>query len=228
MTTFEPMRVFIGFDSREDVAVNVLTHSIQLHASKPVQIAQVRQSQLQGVYTRPRHPLQSTDFSFSRFLVPWMCDYKGWALFIDADMLCLGDLSELWSLRDDRYAVQVVQHQHTCQAGRKFQGEPQTPYARKNWSSVILFNCSRCRMLAPELVNTASGLYLHQMSWLKDSDIGSLPPQWNVLVGVQDVPDDARILHYTLGGPWFDDCTDIDRAATWQEAHRALNHPIPA
>ncbi|MEB3165421.1 MAG: glycosyltransferase [Cyanobacteriota bacterium] len=228
MTTLDPMRVFIGFDAREDVAVNVLTHSIQSHASRPVHIAQVRQSQLQGVYTRPRHPLQSTDFSFSRFLVPWMCDYKGWALFIDADMLCLGDLSELWSLRDDRYAVQVVQHQHNCKAGHKFQGEPQTPYARKNWSSVMLFNCSRCRALTPELVNTASGLYLHQMNWLHDSEIGSLPPQWNVLVGVQSVPDNARILHYTLGGPWFDDCTDSDRAATWQEAHRALNHPIPA
>jgi len=102
------MRVFIGFDSREGVAVNVLTDSIQAHATRPVQIAQIRLSQLEGVYKRSRHPLQSTDFSFSRFLVPWLCNYEGWALFIDADMLCRGDLSELWELRDERYAIQVT------------------------------------------------------------------------------------------------------------------------
>ena len=103
------MRVFIGFDSREGVAVNVLTDSIQAHATRPVQIAQIRLSQLEGVYKRSRHPLQSTDFSFSRFLVPWLCNYEGWALFIDADMLCRGDLSELWELRDERYAIQADQ-----------------------------------------------------------------------------------------------------------------------
>ena len=220
------MRVFIGFDSREGVAVNVLTDSIQAQASRPVQIAQIRLSQLGGVYKRPRHPLQSTDFSFSRFLVPWLCDYSGWALFIDADMLCLGDLSELWDLRDERYAIQVVKHQHVCEQGVKFQGEPQTPYARKNWSSVMLFNCGRCRALTPELVNTASGLHLHQLRWLEDAEIGSLPERWNVLVGVQPVPDDARILHYTLGGPWFEDCTSMDCAADWHQAQRALNHPM--
>lgn len=226
MTQSQALRVFIGFDSREGVAVNVLTDSIQAHATRPVQIAQIRLSQLEGVYKRPRHPLQSTDFSFSRFLVPWLCNYEGWALFIDADMLCRGDLSELWELRDERYAIQVVKHQHACEQGVKFQGEPQTPYARKNWSSVMLFNCGRCRALTPELVNTTSGLHLHQLRWLEDADIGPLPEQWNVLVGVQPVPDDARILHYTLGGPWFEDCKSIDRAADWHQAQRALNHPI--
>ncbi len=226
MNSSHSMRVFIGFDSREGVAVNVLTDSIQAQASRPVQIAQIRLSQLGGVYKRPRHPLQSTDFSFSRFLVPWLCDYSGWALFIDADMLCLGDLSELWDLRDERYAIQVVKHQHACERGVKFQGEPQTPYARKNWSSVMLFNCGRCRALTPELVNTASGLHLHQLRWLEDAEIGSLPDRWNVLVGVHPVPDDARILHYTLGGPWFEDCTSTDCAADWHQAQRALNHPM--
>ena len=90
----------------------------------------------------------------------------------------------------------------------------------------MLFNCGRCRALTPELVNTASGLHLHQLRWLEDADIGPLPEQWNVLVGVQPVPDDARILHYTLGGPWFEDCTSIDCAADWHQAQRALNHPI--
>lgn len=227
MTPIDPfLRVFIGFDPREDVAVNVLTDSMQRHASVPVQIAQIRLSQLRSVYTRPHNPLQSTEFSFSRFLVPWLCGYEGWALFIDADMLCLGDLAELWALRDDRYAVQVVKHQHDCESGTKFQGMPQTPYRRKNWSSVMLFNCGRCKALTPQVVNTATGLELHQFQWLEDGEIGELPPQWNVLVGVQDVPDDARILHYTLGGPWFDDCQTMPRSELWTQARQALNHPL--
>lgn len=211
-------RVFIGYDPRETVAVSVLTESIQAHASLPVQVAQIRLEQLAGVFHRPHNPLQSTSFSFSRFLVPWLSGYSGWSLFLDADMLCLADLAELWALRDEGKAVQVVKHEHRCSTGKKFQGMPQTPYARKNWSSVMLFNNSRCRALTPELVNSASGLHLHQFHWLEDGDIGELPPQWNVLVGVQEVPEDAKVLHYTLGGPWFDDCLDMEGAERWLEA----------
>lgn len=122
-------RVFIGHGPRETVAVSVLTESIQARATRPIQVAHIRQEQLADVFDRPPSPLQSTAFSFSRFLVPWLCDYQGWALFIDADMLCLADLAELWELRDGRYAVQVVKHEHRCRAGVKFQGMPQTPYA---------------------------------------------------------------------------------------------------
>ncbi|MFN7677897.1 MAG: hypothetical protein ACK5QW_04785 [Cyanobacteriota bacterium] len=224
----DPITVFIGFDPREDVAVNVLAHSIQARSSRPVRIAQVRLSQLGSAYWRTRDPLQSTDFSMSRFLVPWLCGYQGWALFVDADMLCLGDIAELWDLRDPRHAVQVVRHEHRCAPGHKFQGERQTPYARKNWSSVMLFNCSRCQALTPELVNTAPGLHLHQFAWLDDDAIGELPPEWNVLVGVQEVPRQARLLHYTLGGPWFADCRAMACSDHWHAGHRALNHPLAA
>ena len=226
LTGRQTPRVFIGYDPREDVAVNVLTDSIQAHASTPVQIAQVRLSQLGDVYQRQHHPLQSTAFSFSRFLVPWLAGYEGWAIFIDADMLCQGDLAELWALRDESKAVQVVKHQQPCEQGLKFQGMPQSPYGRKNWSSVMLFNCSRCRALTPEYVNTASGLDLHQFRWLDDDCIGDLPPEWNVLVGVQPVPESARILHYTLGGPWFDDCQAMPQSERWQAARAAMNHPL--
>jgi hypothetical protein len=219
-------RVYIGYDHRETVAVNVLADSIQAHASLPVLIGQVRLDQLKGIYDRPRHPRQSTDFSFSRFLVPWLNAFQGWAMFIDADMLCLGDLAELWSLRDDRYAVQVVQHRHECEEGVKFQGMPQTPYDRKNWSSVMLFNCERCTALTPEVVNSASGLHLHQFRWLKDQDIGNLPPEWNVLVGVQPLPASPRILHYTLGGAWFDDCRSMPESDRWLKAVDRMNHPL--
>jgi lipopolysaccharide biosynthesis glycosyltransferase len=219
-------RVFIGYDPRETVAVNVLADSFQARSSLPVLIGQVRLDQLRGVYTRPRDPKQSTDFSFSRFLVPWLAAYQGWALFIDADMLCLGDIAELWALRDERYAVQVVKHRHECEEGVKFQGMPQTPYGRKNWSSVVLFNCARCAALTPEFVNTASGLELHQFRWLEDEEIGELPPEWNVLVGVQPVPAEPKVLHYTLGGPWFDDCLDMPESDRWLEAREAMNHPL--
>ncbi|MEB3300993.1 MAG: hypothetical protein VKN56_03385 [Cyanobacteriota bacterium] len=215
-------RVFIGYDPRETVAVSVLTESIQSHASLPVQVAQIRLEQLTTVFQRPPNALQSTAFSFSRFLVPWLSGYSGWSLFLDADMLCLADLAELWSLRDGRKAVQVVKHEHHCDVGTKFQGMPQTPYARKNWSSVMLFNNSRCRALTPELVNKASGLHLHQFQWLDDHEIGELPPQWNVLVGVQAVPNDAKLLHYTLGGPWFDDCREMVEGERWRKARAAL------
>jgi hypothetical protein len=222
-------RVFIGYDPRETLAVGVLTESIQACASVPVQVAHIRLEQLAGHFQRPFNPLQSTAFSFSRFLVPWLSGYRGWSLFLDADMLCLADLAELWALRDERYAVQVVKHEHVCQAGRKFQGMPQTPYARKNWSSVMLFNNARCRALSPELVNTASGLHLHQFRWLDDGEIGCLPPQWNVLVGVQAVPDDAKVLHYTLGGPWFEDCRDVPEGERWRYALASLTggQPLP-
>lgn len=219
-------QVFIGYDPRERVAVNVLTDSIQAHASLPVQIAQVRLEQLGSVYQRPQDPLQSTAFSFSRFLVPYLMGYEGWALFIDADMLCLADIAELWALRDESKAVQVVQHQHQCEAGQKFQGMPQTPYRRKNWSSVMLFNCSSCTALTPTYVNTASGLELHQFHWLKDTEIGALPAEWNVLLDVQSIPPEAKILHYTLGGPWFDDCLNCAEADRWSEGHQLLNAPL--
>ncbi len=224
----QPARVFIGYDPREEVAVNVLTASFQAHATIPVQIGQVRLDQLRGVYTRERDPKQSTDFSFSRFLVPWLAGYQGWALFIDADMLCLGDIAELWALRDENKAVQVVKHRHECEEGLKFQGMPQTPYGRKNWSSVMLFNCERCRALTPEYVNTATGLELHQFRWLADGAIGDLPPEWNVLVGVQPVPASPKVLHYTLGGPWFDDCLDMPESGRWLEARAAMNRPLVA
>lgn len=226
MQQSDPIKVFIGFDSREDVAVNVLTDSIQARSSKPVQIGQVRLTQLESVYHRSTHRLQSTEFSFSRFLVPWMCGYQGWAIFMDADILCQGDIAELWDLRDERYAVQVVQHNHNCTPGLKFQGMPQSPYQRKNWSSVMLFNCARCKALSPHYVNTASGLELHQFGWTKTDVIGALPPQWNVLVGVQEVPDDARLLHYTLGGPWFEDCRSMPKSELWKKARQELNHPL--
>jgi len=210
------INVFIGFDPREAVSYSVLAYSIQSRASQPVSITPLMLSQLGGVLTRERHPLQSTDFSFSRFLVPHLSGYAGWSLFMDCDMLMLQDIASLWKLLDDRYAVMVVKHHHVPRETVKFLGEPQSKYEKKNWSSVMLFNNSRCRALTPDYVNTASGLELHQFKWLRGDDlIGALPDRWNHLVGYNPPRRDAAVAHYTLGGPYFDEYRNCEYSKEW-------------
>jgi hypothetical protein len=219
------INIYIGYDGREAAAFNVLAYSIHRRASAPVTIAPVMLSQLQGVFHRQRHPLQSTDFSFSRFLTPYLSDYAGWSIFMDCDMLVLDDIARLWALRDDRYAVMVVKHDHVPTEDRKFLNEPQTKYEKKNWSSVMLFNNARCRALTPEFVNTASGLELHQFKWLGDDGlIGALPPQWNHLVAYDPPRKDAALVHYTLGGPYFDKYRDCEYSSEWLAERDAMLH----
>ena len=212
------IRVFIGFDTVETVSYHVLSHSIQARCSEPVSITPLMLSQLSGVMTRERHNLQSTEFSFSRFLVPHLCDYQGWALFMDCDMLVLDDMADLWKLRDDNFAVQVVKHDHVPKETTKFLGKPQSKYEKKNWSSVMLFNNEKCKALTPDFVNTATGLELHRYQWLDgDHLIGDIPHRWNHLVGYDETVPVGEVsnLHYTIGGPYFDDYKDTDYAAEW-------------
>lgn len=217
------IRVFVGYDSREAAAFSVLSHSIHVRASQPVSVAPVMLSQLKDVHTRERNALQSTDFSFSRFLTPWLCDYSGWAIFTDCDMLVLDDIAKLWGLRDERYAVQVVKHHHVPKEDVKFLGEKQSKYEKKNWSSVMLMNCQRCTALTPEYVNTASGLELHQFKWLATDDlIGALPAKWNHLVGYDAPRSDASLVHFTTGGPYFPEYRDCEYAREWFAEKEAM------
>ena len=209
-------RVFVGFDSKEVVAYHVLAQSIIEHASIPVVFSPIVLDHLGGIFSRERNPLQSTEFSFSRFMVPYLSGYSGWTLFMDCDMLARADIAELWALRDDRYAVMCVKHDYQPKIETKFLGQTQTKYEKKNWSSVMLFNNARCRALTPDYVNTATGLQLHQFKWLEsDDEIGSLSPQWNHLVNEYDYSPDAKIVHYTDGGPYFDEYRDDDYADEW-------------
>lgn len=212
------IRVFIGFDTRETVAWHVLTHSILARSTEPVSFIPLALNNLGALMWRERNPLQSTDFSFSRFLTPHLSGYKGWSLFMDCDMLVLDDIAKLWALREEQYAVMCIQHDHRPREITKFLGAPQTPYDKKNWSSVMLFNNSRCSALTPEYVNTASGLDLHQFKWLcSDAEIGALPMEWNHLVGYNPTRCDAANVHYTLGGPYFWETADCEYAQAWQE-----------
>lgn len=220
------INIFIGYDERETVAYNVLAHSIQVRASQPVSISPLMLHQLKGLLRRERHPLQSTDFSFSRFLTPYLSDFTGWSIFMDCDMLMLEDIAKLWALRDDRYALMVVKHSHVPKEERKFLNEPQSRYQKKNWSSVMLFNNARCTALTPDYVNTASGLDLHQFKWLgDDSLIGALPNHWNHLVGYDAPRPDAALVHYTLGGPYFEEYRDCEYAKEWFAERADLLRP---
>lgn len=217
------INVFIGYDPREAVAFSVLAHSIEERASEPVSVTPLRLDQLRKVLTRERHPLQSTDFSFSRFLVPYLSGYSGWSVFMDCDMLMLDDIANLWRLRDERYAVMVVKHQHVPKETVKFLGEPQSKYEKKNWSSVMLFNNAKCCALTADYVNRASGLELHQFKWLGDDGlIGALPDRWNHLVGYNAPRKDAALVHYTLGGPYFDEFAQCEFAEEWNQERSAM------
>ena len=212
------VRIFVGFDPREAVAFDVLSHSIQSRTVTPVSITPLKLSQLDSLMWRERDDLQSTDFSFSRFLVPHLCDFEGWAVFMDCDMLVLDDIANLWALRDESCAVQVVKHDHRPSETTKFLDQPQTAYEKKNWSSVMLFNCARCTALTPEYVNTASGLELHRFRWLGDDElIGELPHRWNHLVDYDPAlpAEELSNLHFTTGGPYFDEYKNCGYADLW-------------
>jgi lipopolysaccharide biosynthesis glycosyltransferase len=217
------IRVFVGYDPREAVAYNVLVHSINSRASTPVSITPLMLSQLKDFYWRERDLLQSTDFSFSRFLTPCLAGFEGWAIFTDNDMLVLDDIAKLWALRDERYAVQVVKHNHVPREEVKFLDYKQTKYEKKNWSSVMLMNCAKCHALTPGYVNTASGLELHQFKWLESDDlIGELPSRWNHLVGHYAPRNDAALVHYTSGGPFFDEFRTCEYAKEWFSERDAM------
>jgi lipopolysaccharide biosynthesis glycosyltransferase len=219
------IKVFIGYDPREAVAYSVLAYSIHARASAPVAIAPLMLSELRGLLTRERHPLQSTDFSFSRFLTPHLSAYAGWSIFMDCDMLVLDDIAKLHALCDERYAAMVVKHDHVPNEAKKFLDQPQTSYQKKNWSSVMLFNNAKCRALTPDYVNTASGLELHQFKWLaNDGLIGEIPARWNHLVGYNPPRRDAALVHYTLGGPYFEEYRDCEYADAWRRELEAMLH----
>lgn len=216
------LRVMIGFDPNETVAFHVLANSIMRHASVPVSITPLVLHQLP--MTRPRDACQSTEFAFSRFLVPWLCGFEGMAVFMDCDMLCRADIAELFAEVDPDAAVSVVQHYYKPTEGPKFLEQVQTSYARKNWSSVMVFNNARCKKLTPYYVNTVTGLDLHQFRWLEDGETGKLDPAWNHLVTEYAPNPDAKIVHFTRGTPCFKKFERCEFANEWREEQYKMMH----
>lgn len=198
------MKIVIGYDPIESEAAYVLQHSIMRHASITPEFILLNKQNLRGIYKRERGPLESTEFSITRFLTPYLCHYEGYAIFMDCDMICRDDIAKLWAWRDDRYSVRVVKHDHVPQEEKKFLDQIQTSYAFKNWSSVMLFNNEKCKNLTPEYINTAAGLDLHQFKWTEKDLIGDLPSHWNHLADVEKPDRNASLVHWTLGGPYFE------------------------
>ncbi len=218
------MKVFVGYDTREDIAYQVCKHSLEAR-NKDVEVRPLKQNELrdQGWYTRPIDKLASTEFTFTRFLVPELSNFDGWALFCDSDIIFIEDIKELFDQADDKYAVMCAQHDYTPKEGIKMDGQTQTVYPRKNWSSVVLFNCGHPsnRKLDLNLVNNPliTGAYLHRFSWLDDSEIGQISHEWNWLTDWYEEGKDGtpKALHYTEGGPWFENYRDCDWHLTWKK-----------
>ncbi|XP_044357130.1 uncharacterized protein [Triticum aestivum] len=228
----EPFRVFVGYDPKEHEAYEVCRRSLIRHATVPLDVRPIRQPDLRasGLYWRTRGHMESTEFSFTRFLTPFLAGYRGWALFIDCDFLYLADVAELIAsavpsdaAAAKRLAVVCVKHEYKPLEATKMDGAMQTVYPRKNWSSMVLYNCAHPKNVAaltPDAVSTKTGAFLHRFSWLDDDEIGEVPFVWNFLVGHNRVdPDDPatqpKALHYTCGGPWFDRYRDCEFADLW-------------
>ncbi len=228
------MRVYIGWDPHEMMAWNIAQASMQQHAAQYLDIRRLSMEELQArdLYTRPTGVIDnrlydeisdapmSTGHAIARFFVPLLQDYTGWALFVDGDILVRRDMHELFELRDNRYAVMCVQHA-PGEGGAAYEvkkdGALQQPYPRKNWSSVLLFNCGHPanRWLDREVLNGLPGRDLHRFCWLSDAQIGELPATWNYLVGAGQPQLDPAIAHFTLGTPHLPHAVSSPFDAEW-------------
>ncbi len=211
----KPIPIFVGYDPREAIAYHTCVNSIIRHASKPVSIIPLALNLFED-YTET-HTDGSNQFIYSRFLVPHLMGYTGHAIFIDGDMIVRGDIVELWNMRGLDKDVQVVKHNYQTRMPVKYLGSKNEDYPRKNWSSVILWNCASFpnRKLTPEFVQKSTGSFLHRFSWIEDGRIGELPKEWNWLPDEYGPNPDAKLLHYTLGTPCFHEFAATPQGEEW-------------
>ena len=222
------LRIFIGWDSRFPEPADVLRYSLIKYSSIPLEIRYHKLDDL-GI-DRVYDPLASTEFTYSRFLVPHLCGYRGKAVFMDNDMLALADVKELDELPMDDCALRVVKHDYQPSTTVKMYGCVQTSYPRKNWSSLMIMDCAKLRLWTKQVVETQTGAYLHRFEDIPEQQIGEIPYAWNML----DVMDKStKLIHYTGGGPWFPQYADHPHAGVWcsmrdemyQAQHSALRAP---
>ena len=215
------IRIFVGYDVRETTVYHVCVNSIIRHASRPLAVTPLALNNLSD-YTET-HADGTNQFIYSRFLVPHLMEHAGWAIYMDGDMLVRSDILELWGLRDEAKAVLCVHHDYRTKANEKYLGTRNEDYPRKNWSSVMLWNCGHPanRVLTPAFVQAATGAQLHRFSWLPDDLIGELPKAWNWLADEYGANPDAKLLHWTLGAPCFNEYSEAPMAEEWHR-ERAL------
>lgn len=222
------LKCYVGYDSRQDIAWRVCQRSIGRHTSPEVRIYPVRLQSLRelGLFDRPDDTQASTEFSISRFLTPYLAATEGWSIFMDCDFLLTVDIRNVLSGLDSRKAIYVVKHDYFPAQTIKMDGKLQHPYPRKNWSSFMVLNGKhpKIRALTPQMVNRSTPGYLHRFQWLDDDEIGSLPMHWNFLVGEYPRPVTLpAAIHYTNGGPWFENCRSVDYADLWLQEKQLLD-----
>jgi hypothetical protein len=207
--------IFIGYDKREAAAYHVCANSIIRNATSPISLNPLSLNLLKGY--EEKHSDGSNHFIYSRFLIPHLMGYKGWAIFMDGDMILRDDITKLWDMRDESKAVMVVKHDYKTRMTEKYLGSKNENYPRKNWSSVILWNCGHeeNRIVTTDFVSNATGAQVHRFTWLEDSLIGELPIEWNWLPDEFGKNEDAKLLHFTLGTPCFHDFADSPMAEEW-------------
>ena len=216
----EKINVVVGFDQKEAIAFHTFTQSVIEKSSLPVTFTPLAVNTLKDY--KEEHTDGSNAFIYSRFLTPYLNDFKGWAIFADGDMICQADIKELWDLRDESKALLVVKHNYKTKASQKYLGNINENYPRKNWSSVVLWNCSHPshKILTPDFITKQTGKYLHRFSWLNDNDIGDLPIEWNWLAIEYPVNIKAKLIHFTLGTPCFMSYRNTEMANYWLEANK--------
>ena len=219
------LKIFIGYDPKEAVAFHVLCHSLLERSSKPISITPINLKNLKGLYSRQHDQRQSNEFSFSRFLVPYLCNHEGFGVYMDCDMLALGDISAILEDIDENHAVSVVKHDYESKVKVKYLGNKQYSYPRKNWSSFIVWNCAHPsnKAVNPKFIADADAATLHRFLWLKDEEIGELSTKWNWLVGEYDNPtNDINVLHWTLGGPYFEEYSNTEFSDEWRKEFESM------
>lgn len=221
--------IAIGFDPRETIAYHVLEQSIIDKTSSPVAIIPLAHRMLRD-FDGQRDGTNA--FVYSRFLVPELMDYQGWAVYMDSDMLLRCDLTQLWDLKDESKAVMVVKHDYHTKHRRKLIGTPMecdnADYPRKNWSSLMLWNCGhpQNRILSSDFVSESPGSLLHRFQWLTDDLIGPLPGDWNHLVGEYELSEKTKLAHFTYGAPCFSHYRKCDYANEWHRTKESVNSAL--
>ena len=217
------INLVIGYDEKEAVAYHTCVESLISNSSKHINITPLCLKHFKKY--KENHKDGSNEFIYSRFLTPYLMNFKGWAIYLDGDMVCLDDINQLWDLRNEKYALQVVKHEYKTKMQQKYWGNKNENYPRKNWSSVILWNCSHFqnKLLKPSFVSRKSGAFLHRFKWLKDEEIGELHKSWNWLAIEYDENPNAKIIHYTLGTPCFKEFKNTGMSKYWEKYYKKLN-----
>ena len=229
MLTTEKINIFVGYDGVvEPVAYHVFCQSVIEKATIPVSFTPLALNTLENYIET--HDDGSNAFIYSRFLVPYLCDFRGYALYVDGDMLCRDDINNLIDEIDPFAAVSVVQHDYKTKHPVKYCGNKNEDYPKKNWSSLMFWDCGhhKNKKLTPEYIMKHEGKHLHRFEWLKNDFInlvGELPKEWNWLVSEYDYNPDAKLVHFTIGTPCFSEYKDCDYAEEWWDTLNNLKQP---